>query len=198
MERLLRAAPVESPDDDRELVAGLRRHEPWAPAALVERHGVHLRKVLIRVLGGGDSELGDAFQEVILHAWKGIGRLNDPLALKAWLTRIAIFTARKAIRRRRRNRWLLFFEHLPEPPMAWADAGLREAAAGVYRIFERMPVDERIPFALRMLEGMDLEATAAACGMSVATVRRRLQRAEQRFFKMARRFEALEPWLGSR
>ena len=84
---------------------------------------------------------------------------------------------------------------VPDRALPWAGPDLQEAARAVYRIFDRMPVDERIPFALRMLEGLDLEATAAACGMSLATVRRRLVRAERRFFKMARGQEILGPWL---
>ena len=64
----------------------------------------------------------------------------------------------------------------------------------MYRVFDRMPEDERLPFALRMLEGMSLEEAAAACGMSLATVRRRMARAERRFFKLAREYEALIPW----
>ena len=92
---------------------------------------------------------------------------------------------------------MTFFDTVPEPTTIPSGAGadLQEAAGCVYRIFDRMPVDERLPFALRMLEGLDLDATAAACGMSVATVRRRLVKAERRFFKMARQFEALRPWL---
>lgn len=181
--------------DDVELVAALRAGHDGAVPALVERYGGHVRRVLMRVLGGNDSELGDVLQDVMMHAWEGIGGLSEARALKSWLTQIAIFTARKVIRRRHRRRWLTFFENVPEPEVSWAGQDLQEAAGCVYRIFDRMPVDERLPFALRMLEGLDLDATAAACGMSVATVRRRLVRAERRFFKMAREFEALGPWL---
>ena len=80
--------------------------------------------------------------------------------------------------------------------MRWAGPEVEEAARCVYRIFDRMPVDERIPLSLRMIDGLDLDAIAGACDMSVATVRRRLVRAERRFFKLARQFEALWPWLG--
>jgi RNA polymerase sigma-70 factor, ECF subfamily len=45
---------------------------------------------------------------------------------------------------------------------------------------------------------MDLEETAEACGMSLSTVRRRLTRAERRFFKLAREYEALVPWVEAR
>ena len=43
--------------------------------------------------------------------------LDEPARLKAWITRVAVFTARGWIRRRARKRWLRFFapEELPEP-----------------------------------------------------------------------------------
>ena len=201
MDRVLRIVrapsgdePV-SPVDDQKLVAGLRAAEPWAPPALVTRYGTHIRRVLIRVLGTHDTEHADVFQEVMTAAWEGIGQLKDPSALKAWLTRIAVFTARNVLRSRRRRRWISFFETVPDVEAAWAGPELQEAARAVYEIFDRIPVDERIPFALRMLEDLDLEATADACGISLATVRRRLTRAQRRFFKLARQYEALGPWL---
>lgn len=180
------------------LVAALKAREPGAVDALMKRHGSHLRRVLTRVLGAHDTETGDVLQEVAVIAWQSIGRLDDARALKAWLTQIAVFTARGLIRRRYRNRWLTFFEDLPERALPWASPEMQEAARAVYRIFDRMPVDERIPFALRMLDGLELEATAAACGTSMATVRRRLVKAERRFFKLARQCEALAPWIETR
>lgn len=202
MDRVLRLVPASSsPDsareqtDDARLVAALKAREPGAVEALLRRYGNHLRRVLTRVLGSDDTETPDVLQEVAVIAWQSIGRLSDPLALKAWLTQIAVFTARGLIRRRHRQRWLSFFEELPERSVPWASPEMQEAARAVYRIFDRMPVDERIPFALRMLDGLELEATAEACGMSLATVRRRLVRAERRFHKMARQCDALLPWL---
>ena len=182
-------------NDDVLLVAALKAREPGAVDALMKRHGAHLRRVLTRVLGAHDTEPADVLQEVAVIAWQSIGRLTEARALKAWLTQIAVFTARGLIRRRHRNRWLTFFEDVPERAVPWASPEMQEAARAVYRIFDRMPVDERIPFALRMLDGLELDATAAACGTSLATVRRRLVRAERRFFKMARQCEALAPWL---
>ena len=190
--------PGEAQDDlseDERLVAALRARVPGAMDALLARHGSHLRRVLTRVLGAHDSEAADVLQEVTVSAWQSIGRLVDARALKAWLTQIAVFTARGVIRRRYRNRWLGFFETVPEASQPWAGPELQEAARAVYRIFEKMPADERIPFALRMLEGLELEATAEACGTSLATVRRRLIKAERRFHKLARQCEALTPWL---
>jgi RNA polymerase sigma-70 factor (ECF subfamily) len=207
VDRVLRIVPPPAPplgdarddvDDDVRLVAALKAREPGSVDALIKRYGGHLRRVLTRVLGAHDTETADVLQEVAVIAWQSIGRLTDVRALKAWLTQIAVFTARGLIRRRHRNRWLSFFEDLPERAFPWASPEMQEAARAVYRIFDRMPVDERIPFALRMLDGLELEATAAACGTSLATVRRRLVKAERRFFKMARQCEALAPWLEAR
>ena len=202
MDRILRIVPPppladEGGDvaDDQRLVAALKQRQPGSFDELIRRHGAHLRRVLTRVLGAHDTEHADVMQEVAMSAWQGIGSLTDARALKAWLTQIAVFTARGVIRRRRRGRWLALLGELPDRPLPWAGPDLQEAARAVYAIFDRMPVDERIPFALRMLDGLDLEATAQACGMSLATVRRRLVRAERRFQKLARRHEVLEPWL---
>ena len=199
---MLRLVPASPPADgardqadDVRLVAALKAREAGAVEALLRRYGSHLRRVLPRVLGGDDTETPDVLQEVAVIAWQSIGRLSDPLALKAWLTQIAVFTARGLIRRRHRQRWLSFFEEVPDRSVPWASPEMQEAARAVFRIFDRMPVDERIPFALRMLEGLELEATAEACGRSLATVRRRLVRAERRFHKMARQCDALLPGL---
>jgi len=202
VDRILRIVPPPAPvdggadaADDERLVAALKQPQPGANDEVIRRHGAHLRRVLTRVLGAYDTEQADVMQEVAMSAWQGIGSLTDARALKAWLTQIAVFTARGMIRRRRRGRWLALLGEIPDRPLPWATPDLQEAARAVYAIFDRMPVDERIPFALRMLDGIDLEATAQACGMSLATVRRRLVRAERRFKKLAHQHEVLEPWL---
>jgi RNA polymerase sigma-70 factor (ECF subfamily) len=188
------AGPDRDPADDDRLVAGLRAQEPWAAHALATHYGDHVRRVLFRVLGGFDGDAADLAQETFLRALRGIGQLADPRALKAWLTNVAVFTARAEIRRRRRRRWVPF-SATPEPRTSWAGPELQDAADAVYHIFDRMPEDERVPFALRAMMGLDLAETAAACAMSFSTVRRRLERAERRFFKLAREYDSLRPWL---
>ena len=74
---------------------------------------------------------------------------------------------------------------------------VREALEETYRVLDLMPADERIAFALRFVEGMELTEVADACGVSLATIKRRLSRAETRFVAMAGRREPLREWLGS-
>ena len=82
-----------------------------------------------------------------------------------------------------------------EPQSEQLDEESLRAAREVYAILERFPVDERVAFALRYINGLDLTAVASACGVSLATIKRRLQRAEGRFFKVASGVPALADWM---
>jgi RNA polymerase sigma-70 factor (ECF subfamily) len=44
----------------------------------------------------------------------------------------------------------------------------------VYTLLEHLPVDARIAWTLRQVEGEQLEAVAAICGCSLATAKRRI------------------------
>jgi RNA polymerase sigma-70 factor (ECF subfamily) len=81
--------------------------------------------------------------------------------------------------------------HAPQP-----DFEVSEALRAAYRVLSSLQVDERIAFALRFVEGMDLTEVAAACGVSLATTKRRLARAEARFALLADREPSLAEWLG--
>jgi RNA polymerase sigma-70 factor (ECF subfamily) len=184
-------------EDDVRLVRGLRDREPWAAAVLVDRYIVHVRRVLTRVLGAGDPDIDDLVQEVFTRALAGAHRLSFAGALSSWLTSIAVFTGRETIRRRSRWRWLWFTADPPERPAPQPSAEVSDAARAVYALLDQLPVDERIVFALRAVDGMDVREVAAACKVSVPTVRRRLARAERRFHALAARCESLSAWVRS-
>jgi RNA polymerase sigma-70 factor (ECF subfamily) len=54
-----------------------------------------------------------------------------------------------------------------------------------------LPADDRIAFALRVMEGMELLEVAEACRVSLATAKRRIARAQRRFAELVAR----DPWL---
>jgi RNA polymerase sigma-70 factor (ECF subfamily) len=101
------------------------------------------------------------------------------------------------IRKRARRRILGFVdpERLDREIGPATGMEAHEAMRALYRVLGEMPADERIVFALRFVDGMALYEVAAACGVSRATVSRRLERAERRFAEGARRYEALNDWL---
>jgi RNA polymerase sigma-70 factor (ECF subfamily) len=135
-------------------------------------------------------------------ALTGIHRLDEPGHLKGWLTSIAVHQARALIRKRSRRRILRFVDpvDLREEVAPPSGAEHYEVMRALYRVLEGMPADERIAFALRFVDGMELTEVASACGVSRATICRRLERAERHFSESAREHEALAGWLekGSR
>lgn len=182
--------------DDAALVEGFRRGDPGARAALYDRHADHVHRVLYRILGV-HPDLADLHHDVFVRAIGSIGRLEDPAALKGWLTMIAVHVAHTAITRRKRRGWLWFLpgEELPEMESNTASSEVRDALRATYAVLDTLPADERIAFALRFIDGMELTEVAAACDTSLATIKRRLARATERFGAEARKQPVLEPWL---
>lgn len=178
--------------DDGRLVLALRAHDPAAAALLFDRYAPHVRRILARVMGF-DAELADLLHDVFVAALGSIHTLHQPERLKAWLTSIAVFTARRCIRRRRARRWLFFMapQELPELTAVGADPATAEALRVTYRILAEMPADLRIVFSLRCIDGLELTEVAAACDVSLATIKRRQQRARAWFDARA----AVEPAL---
>lgn len=190
LEKATSAAP-----DDGALVRSLVDGERRAQAVLFDRYAPTIHRVLLRVIGN-DGEVEDLLQETFLRAIDKIGSLDDPERLKSWLMAIAVYVARGEIRRRKRRRWLRYRppEELPEGskrPNYEANA----AVEATYQVLERMPADERIAFALRHIEHLELTEVAAACEVSLATIKRRLGKAQHRFVALAAHYPVLEPWV---
>jgi RNA polymerase sigma-70 factor, ECF subfamily len=190
--------------DDTALVQGLLADNPGAKVVFFNRYSPDVERLVTHLIGL-DRELADILQEVFVQALASIGNLRDPAALKPWLMRIAAHSARRALRTRTRRSWLRFFtdadeEARSEPAVAGIDAEGRETLRAVYSVLNRMPADDRIAFALRYIDGMELTEVAAACSVSLATVKRRLRRSEARFLKAACSHSLLEKWVeeGSR
>ncbi|HEY6727141.1 MAG TPA: sigma-70 family RNA polymerase sigma factor, partial [Polyangiaceae bacterium] len=133
------------PDSDAGLVAALRSGRQSAKAALFDRYGRHVERVLTRVLGP-DPDVQDLLQDVFVSALESIDRLEDPNSLKPWLSRIAVFTARGRIRRRVRWRFIRndAFDEVAEVEAHLASAEVSEALRRTYQALKQLPPDERI------------------------------------------------------
>jgi RNA polymerase sigma-70 factor (ECF subfamily) len=70
-----------------------------------------------------------------------------------------------------------------------------DAVRATYAVLVMLTPDERIPFALRYIEEMDLGEVAAACRISLATAKRRIARARKRFVTIARTMPELSSWV---
>jgi RNA polymerase sigma-70 factor (ECF subfamily) len=187
--------PAASALDDRALVEALRRDEPWARTALVEKYEAHIERVVAGALGL-DPDLADIIQDVFVRVLEGIHQLKDPAALRGWIGTLAVFTARGHIRRRRRWRWIRFLapQDVPEMPAAPHNPEASATIRAMYRVLDALPAEERLVFTLRFMSELELTEVAAACRVSLATIKRRLARAETRFQEVARQ----EPLLSDR
>lgn len=190
---------VEFAGDRAALVAALGRGDEGAAAALFHEYAPLVERTIGRILGV-DDDLADARQEVFLRALRSVQRMRDPQALTDWLLQITVCTAVDWIRKRKRRRWLLFVEageRGQEPSFSVDETG-RAALRATYRVLDRMSIEERTVFALRHIDGMELTQVATACSCSLATMKRRLSRADARFELLARREPALLLWLAER
>jgi RNA polymerase sigma-70 factor, ECF subfamily len=134
---------------------------------------------------------------VFVQALGSLDGLREPAAMTAWMQAITTRTVFRALRVQRARRWLRFWEPLEvvELPSTGLDPDTLEAYRRTYAVLEHLPTEERIIFALRYIEGMELSPIAVACDLSLATVKRRLARAEQRFSVLAGQDEVLRTWL---
>ncbi|MCC6217151.1 MAG: sigma-70 family RNA polymerase sigma factor [Polyangiaceae bacterium] len=187
-----RVEPIAQAMDDAALVAAVARGDRSAAGELFDRYALVVRRVLARILGV-DAELGDAVHDVFVEALRSAAGIREPERLEFWLVGIAVHRARSIIRRRTRARWLIFRapEELPDIPSGAPDPAVDEQVRATYVVLRSMPADLRIAFALRFVDGMKLEEVAGACGVSLATIKRRLREAERVFRERARAHPAL-------
>jgi RNA polymerase sigma-70 factor (ECF subfamily) len=154
---------------------------PEIPLALLDidslfrRYSSYVAAVAHRLLGR-DEEVDDTIQEVFLVAVRSLKSVRDPGAIKGWLARITVRTARQRLRKRRMRALLGL-----EAPVAYenvSDTGAngedRALLARVYRVLDALPANQRIAWSLRYIEGEPLESVATLCGCSLATTKRRI------------------------
>ncbi|NUQ72659.1 MAG: RNA polymerase sigma factor [Polyangiaceae bacterium] len=184
--------------DDAAIIDGLRRGEMWAKAAFFDRSAPHIERIVKSILGHHKhDEIADIIHDTFVQALGSLQNLRDPSSLVGWVQSVAAHTAYKAIRARRARRWLLFWApvELPDVTAEGVTPELTEAYRRTYELLDRLPADERMAFALRFIEGLELNQVAEMCDVSLATIKRRLAKAEKRFASAAQRDNILREWL---
>jgi RNA polymerase sigma-70 factor (ECF subfamily) len=191
--RTLETESLASPEV--ELIGKLCAGDPWAEHALLDRYGGHVERILSRILGA-HADLDDLAQEVFVRAFERLDELRDPPALRRWLTAIAVFVAREAIRKSRRRRWLVFLpaEATPEVEVPEASVEARAALRTFYEVVTTLDAEKRIAFTLRFVEGMELTEIAEVCDVSLATIKRRIKSAEVEFYARGSARPELADW----
>ncbi|MBC8132866.1 MAG: sigma-70 family RNA polymerase sigma factor [Deltaproteobacteria bacterium] len=187
-----RALPAGAPPwtgSDTELVAMVCSGHVHAAKWLHDRFARPITRVVFRILGG-DADHEDLVHEIFMRIWSLIaaGKVREPAALGGWVLSVATHILYKELRRRYvRQRFLRRSESAPKAVAAIQDDEARDILLAVYRILADMPPAERLVFGLRYLDQRKLADLAPMCGISVATAKRRLGKAERTFTNLIQR-----------
>lgn len=165
-----------------ELVARAQAGDVQAFEQLAGAHADRLFGVLLRLLSDR-AEAEDVAQEVLLRAWRGIGRFQARSEFSTWLYRIAINEANRSLERSaRRSGGIPIDEEglqLPaatsqEPPERVARDELRAALDHALR---ELPLCHRMAIVLRDVEGLSTREAAKIVGIGEGAFKSRLHQA---------------------
>lgn len=179
-----RGARAGSPLDaleDEALVMLARQGDVGACERLYRRHAPFALNLAVRIAGSAqDAE--DAVHDAFLRAFEGLSALRNAAAFKSWLGSIVVHRVRSRLRRVKLMRLLGLGRNEPIDMdcIASPDASQQSRAelAQLYALLRTLPTGDRVAWTLRFVEGHDLNATAELCSCSLATVKRRIRRAQ--------------------
>lgn len=172
------------PLPEAELVARALGGSAWAEAALCRLYARPLIAMLTRLIGNA-TDADDIAQDALVIALRDLARLKTAGAFRGWLFGIATNLAKKLLRRRKLERFLGLAPHadaldLEQYGAAGASPETRAELALIGARLAVLPVDLRVAWSLRFVEGYELTEVAELCDCSLATIKRRLDKATQR------------------
>jgi RNA polymerase sigma-70 factor (ECF subfamily) len=170
--------PRQTPGESEEiLLAQLASGSSQAFIEIYRRYARYVATIGFRLLGD-DSELDDLVQETFMQMSAGIDRLRDPKGFRSWLATIAVrcIWRRRAQRRRRQ----LLRKTLGVLGLSRSDPADRRPVDELYEQLDRVPERCRLPWLVHRVMGETLPETAATCGVSLTTAKRRIAEAEAR------------------
>lgn len=168
---------------DAQLVALACNGESAALELLYRRHAPFAINLATRI-EGSSRDVEDIVHDAFLRAFDKLPDLTDRAAFRSWLGSIVVHAVRS---RMRRARFLRFvgLGHAQDPvdldAIASAEASphMRAQIAQIYALLRTLPADDRIAWTLRVVDSHDLESVARMTECSLATVKRRIARAQK-------------------
>jgi RNA polymerase sigma-70 factor (ECF subfamily) len=172
----LKLVKAPAPASDAELLEGLCVRDERAITLTYRRYSRYVAGIAFRLLGSED-EVEDVVQHVFLELVRTAERIYGPESLKSFLLALTSRQVSRRLTRRWRARRLQSALELVLPRRS----DPREAAEldELYASLTALSPELRMPWMLHHIEGQSLPETAQACEVSLATVKRRIARAEQ-------------------
>ena len=184
---------------DAALVAEALSGKGWAEEMLYRRH-VHAVSQTVASLLGRVHECEDVVQDTFVQALSQLSSLREPAAFRGWLLRISVHTCHRRFRRRRLLRALGLDRGAEDATLAQlvapgVSAEHRSELTRVDAALRPLPARERSAWILRHVHGHELTEVADLSGVSLATAKRLLTRAQER---VAAHVHAVTPAGGKR
>jgi len=178
------AVPLLPALSDEDLARRISGGDRWAEEAFYRRHVDTVYGVVCPLLGRS-HEAEDVVQETFATAFEIWNQLREPARARQWLLQIAVRKVHRRFRRRRVLRALGLDRSTDDATLEAlarfdVDGETRAELAILDRVLRELAAAERIAWMLRHVEGLGLEEVAEECGCSLATVKRRVARAQAR------------------
>lgn len=168
--------------DDAELVALVKVGDRGAFDALYRRHAPYVLSLAVRIQGNV-TDVEDIVHDAFLRVVGRLSELRRGEAFRPWLASVTANLVKSRLRRRRflGALGLASTETIDLDALVSDQAGpeTRAELAEVYGVLTELPVDQRVAWVLRYVEGNKLEDVARIAGCSLATTKRRLQLAQE-------------------
>lgn len=166
--------------------------DPGAATDLYDAYARLVHGLIWRVLGP-DRDHEDVVHDVFSEILTGVHAVRSPETLTGWIAAVTLNTVRNRLRSRAVRRFFMGQVAAPEldPAYHHDDHEARQLVKRAFAILADLSADDRIAFVLRFIEGYKIAEVAQIVGCSLATIHRRLARAETHFRDRASQDEGL-------
>ncbi len=154
---------------------------------LIRRYNPYLYKVG-RSYGFNHQDVEDLMQETFINAYQNLGKLENTMYFKTWLIRIMLNECYRKKQKAASRKEVVngtFLHKKIIPMFAGNDSndteknvGNRELNSVIENAIQRIPVDYRLVFTLREMNGMSVNETAKVLEITETNVKVRLNRAK--------------------
>ncbi|MEN8145068.1 MAG: sigma-70 family RNA polymerase sigma factor [Gemmatimonadota bacterium] len=179
--------------DDAALVAEYLEGRRLAFHELANRYHQRLLNFIYRTIGDRDRA-EDLVQETFIRVYRHLHRFDPTKKFSTWIYTIASNLAKNELRNRARNPMVLFQAikknwDADHRPLQWEDSSFkpddlfrkRHLREQVESAVAELPEHHRVVFILREMEGKTYEEISEITGVTLGTVKSRLNRARNRF-----------------
>lgn len=179
--------------DDSALVGRYLEGEKFAFQELVERYQQRLLNFIYRTIGDRDRA-EDLVQETFVRVYRHLHRFDQTKKFSTWAYTIASNLAKNELRNRSRTPLVLFQTirknwDADHRPLEFEDSTYapddlfrkRHLRATVEAAVAELPEHHRVVFVLREMEGKTYDEISEITGVTLGTVKSRLNRARNRF-----------------